>query len=179
MSRIISPDEGIDCDLLDLIDPHDLPYDEELRAAVESRMAPSADPRTTEVVRVISRMKYSLQGAAGVTQSIPLAVGIDTSRWRSGSLVVRLYSQTSWPAGSIVSVATDNVLVDEDSPNLTFVGEPRTSQTISAATPPALYVKALAQPIGPQLRVVLDSHLAVAVGLQEFELAVDLIGRFN
>lgn len=137
-------------------------------------------PSQRALVRVIARMPFALRGATSATQTIPLAVGVEAARWRSGSLLVRLYGQTSWPASSSISINVQNVLLAEDSPQTLFSeGRQICSQLIGAATAPTMFVQEFSTPIGPQLSVSLESTYSTTGGLQQFEIGVDLLGRFG
>ncbi len=49
------------------------------------------------LVPIIAKTDFSFDGrAGGTTQDIPLAVGIDSSAWVSGALIVRIHTRNTW-----------------------------------------------------------------------------------
>jgi len=91
--------------------------------------------------------------------------------------VVRIYAQTTWAAGSTLSVQVHNVLLSEDDPSLNLAEGRATTQTIGAVTAPAYFVKALDLPIGAQLGVTLKPTMSTTAGQQIFTIGVDVVGR--
>jgi hypothetical protein len=177
MPRVVAPLAGIDSDLFALATEFGIPVDEDVyrRACGDAMSAPGS-----ELVRVLSRSDFVLQGATGSLQTIPIANGIDTRDWHSAKLVVRMYSQTSWPSGSTIVVQVGNVLLFEDDPAAN-VAESRflTTVTVGAVTPPAYFVQSVIPPIGAQFGVILQSSMAATAGQQIFTIGIDLVGRIG
>ncbi len=174
-SRIVNPDEGIDADYLTLVRSYRVAIEPSVLRRIEAEESyPLADP--PDCIRVLARSDFSLSGATPSSQLIALANGIDSHDWVSGTLVVRVYSQTTWASGSTVSVLVTNVFIDQDNPALTVSAPSATTTlTIGAVAAPAYFTTALSVPIGAQLSVALKASVGDTSG-QVFTLGIDLVG---
>jgi|JI10StandDraft_1071094.scaffolds.fasta_scaffold31602_2 hypothetical protein len=135
-------------------------------------------PRS-KLIAVLGKGTFALQGATGASQQIPLAAGIDIRRWKSAVLIIRMYDQTSWPAGATATISVGNDYIGQDDPGLELV-ERVQSQSVGSVSTPALILKNIdVSALGAQARVFLEAALSVTAGQQIFTLGVDLLGRFR
>ena len=137
------------------------------------------------LIPIIDKTDFSFDGrTSGSTQSVPLAIGVDSSLWVSGVLVVRLHTKGTWPAGSSGSatVTVESIgLVPED-PSVVFVASPAvvtSSAIVLATTAPFLDVTALTAPIGSllQVRLLWSQGAGAGTGVHAFSISVALVGR--
>lgn len=134
------------------------------------------------VVPIIPRTDYSFDGrASGTTQDVPLAVGIDSSAWVSGALIVRIHARNTWTGTTTLSALVENIMLAPEEPDVVFAVTSSTvasSTVLGSTTPPGLIVVAFTPPIGPMLRVRLNYAVSVAQSAANtISLAVDLVGR--
>jgi hypothetical protein len=133
------------------------------------------------VVPIIAKTDFSFDGrAGGTTQDIPLAVGIDSSAWVSGVLVVRIHARNTWTGTATLSALVENIMLAPEEPDVIFAAStPVASSTaLGTTTPPGLILQAFAAPIGPMLRVRLNYVVTVAQSAANtISLGIDLLGR--
>jgi carbon monoxide dehydrogenase subunit G len=135
-------------------------------------------------VPIIQKTQFDsvVSAAATVTNTIPLAQGIDTSDWVSAILSVRFHIKISVIAASTFKVAVQNIYLDPNEPDIVYVGAGGaaaeiTSVTIMAAdAAPNLYTASFSGPIGPMVRVVLTTT-STALGTNSIAISADLVGR--
>jgi len=137
------------------------------------------------LVPIIAKTDFSFDGRTGGSiQEIPLAVGVDSSDWVSGALIVRIHSRGAWSGGTQdLRILVDNITLAPEEPDVIFGGSsvalvgPITGG--SPLTAPALLLASFSAPIGPMLRVRLTYSTAGAAqtGANTIALGVDLIGR--
>ena len=137
------------------------------------------------LVNVIPKTDFSFDGRApgGTDQDVPIAVGIDSSAWVSGVILVRVHSKNLWSGTASLSVLVQNIMIVPEEPDVVFVSTTNlvssaisiTNLTVPAA--PALFVSALAT-MGPQLRVLVRFAQGATAGTaQTIAIGVDLVGR--
>lgn len=136
------------------------------------------------IVSVVRRMDYSANIGAGGVIEFPLAVGIWAGDWRSGALSVKYSARTAWAVGASVDVIVQNIAIEPEEPQTTFVEASAIPVAVSSwlqatAGTNRLETVALTTPIGPQLRVVLRASQAASPGIIGVTVTVDLIGRTN
>lgn len=138
------------------------------------------------LIPVIPKSDFSFDArAGGATQDLPLAVGIDSSSWVSGVLVVRLHARNSWSGTTTLNVIVDNIQLVPEEPDVVFVSSAVTPVATTGATPinglttvPSLILVPFTTPIGSLLRVRLNYQCtAQQTGANTIALGVDLIGR--
>ncbi|MBL8744113.1 MAG: hypothetical protein JNK04_23560, partial [Myxococcales bacterium] len=134
------------------------------------------------VVPIIAKTDFSFDGrSGGTTQDIPLAVGIDSSAWVSGALIVRIHARNTWTGTATLSALVENIMLVPEEPDVVFaLTSPvvASSSALGSTTPPGLLVVAFAPPIGPMLRVRLNYSVSVAQSAANtISIGVDLVGR--
>ena len=147
--------------------------------------------RGGELVEVLSKTDFSFDGRdSGSDQVVPLAVGIDTSGWKSGVLAVRLHAIGTWSASATAIIEPYNVSLVPEDPSIVYTGalltgpggvgtaEVRIINTIAAG---ALVMKEFGSAVGHQLmvRLVWNQGPTPAVGAQTFSISCDLVGRYQ
>ncbi len=158
-----------------------------MRAPASDRVAYDED---AFVVPVVRRVRYAFDGRAnGAVQRVVLGSGVDATAWSTGALVVLAHQKNAWLTSgggdttAQLVVAVESVSLSPEEPDVEYVDMARdvaTSPAVLASTVAPLYqVTALAQPFGPQLRVVLrfTQGAAAAASVQTVDLSVRLVGR--
>ena len=159
--------------LLELPDDDDLPEEVDIE-----------DLPLSETLAIVKHEEFSFDGRAGSTQEIPLATGIDASRWVSGTVLVVLSAKAGWAARAVCSVVVQACAFDPCEPNVEFLG-PQLHVTESAelngVPVPALSVGQLPTPLPATLRVVLiwQQTTPEASVMQTLTLSVYLVGTFH
>lgn len=179
MARLICPSEHLEVELFSYMAANNLRIPDHLQVHMEQQALEDAAIPRAEVVRVLSKSDFALHGATSSSQTFPIANGIDSSRWRTASLAVRLYSQGAWPLGSLVQVQVGNVLITDVEPSIAPTDTRATTITIAAGASPGLSLRSLPDPIGPQLYVSLKASMSTTAGQQTFTIGIDLVGRAN
>ncbi len=111
-------------------------------------------------------------------QAIPLAVGVDSSQWVSGALVVRIHARGTWN-GSTATVAVENIMLVPEEPDVVFASTATavaTTTDLGVAAVGSLLVVAFTGAIGPMLSVRLLTSGA-ATAQNSIAIGVDLVGR--
>ncbi len=136
------------------------------------------------LVPIIAKSDFAFDARAGASaQEVPLAVGIDSSSWVSGALVVRVHSRNSWSGTTpVLRVLVENIMLVPEEPDVLFAASAAVASsgdiTGSAPAAPGLLVVPFTAPIGPLLRVRLTYTVAAnQAGLNSIALGVDLVGR--
>lgn len=134
------------------------------------------------VVPVIPKSDFSFDShAAGASQDIPLAVGIDSSAWVSGVLLVRVHAKATWSGTTNLAVLVENIQIVPEEPDVIFAvsGAPvATVNIVSGTLAQSLNVAAFGAPIGNMLRVRISYTCTVAqASANTVSLGVDLVGR--
>ncbi len=133
------------------------------------------------VTQVSAKSEFVFDPRTTTPQDIPLAVGIDSSAWVSGVLVVRIMAKNSWSGTTpALVVRVDNIMLAPEEPDVIYAASAAVaSVTIDGGTAaPSLLIANLAAPIGPMLRVRMNySVAAVQSGQNTISLGIDLVGR--
>jgi hypothetical protein len=134
------------------------------------------------LVPVIPKTDFSFDGRINTDQDVPIAVGIDSSAWVSGVILVRVHSRGgTWPTGASLNVLVQNIMLVPEEPDLVFINTTSLLTTAIAITNStnagALFVSSLTT-MGPQLRVLLRFSQGPNAGAaQTISIGVDLVGR--
>ena len=133
------------------------------------------------LVNVIPKTDFGFDGRVGGPQSIPLAVGIDSSAWVSGVLLVRVHAKSTWAAAPLATVLVENIMIVPEEPDVVFSGATAlASADLALATVGSLTVVPLtAGSIGAMLRVRIN-YQSTATGQtvpNTIAIGVDLVGR--
>ena len=143
-------------------------------------------------ILIIDKTDFSFDGRAGAggggVQSVPLAIGIDSSLWASGALIVRMHTHGSWPAGGggstgSATVVVENIALVPEDPSVVFqAATPIATSTaiVTGTVAPFLDVQQLTgAPIGPLLQVRLNFAQGTnnAGGAHTFSISVEFVGR--
>ncbi len=139
------------------------------------------------LVPVIPKTDFSFDGRAATPpnadQDVPIAVGIDSSAWVSGVILVRVHSRGSWPSNTAsLSVVVQNMMLVPEEPDVVFFSTTNLVSTpitiTNSTTAPALFVSSLAT-MGPQLRVLVrfSQGTTGVTAAQNIAIGVDLVGR--
>jgi hypothetical protein len=141
---------------------------------------PASFDTSSELVPIVRRATYTFDGRSGVGEELVIATGVDTSEWRSGTLVVVVHDLSGWSDTAVLRVRGYSVSLVPDDPERTFAAETAfvSGFTISATTLPGCQVRAFAF-VGPQaeVRLVFDQGAVEATGAQTLTLSVYLLGR--
>ena len=136
-------------------------------------------PLQEEVV-VLGAADFIMDGnSGGNPETMPIATGIDASRWASGSLVVMLHSATDW-APTYLRIKVYSIAIDPDDPRTIFRGPLNATVEFQqgVVVPPAYDLVALSPPFGDLLQVELEWAQRVDATLpQSFRISVSLLGR--
>jgi hypothetical protein len=140
------------------------------------------------LVNVIPKTDFSFDGRAATPpaadQDVPIAVGIDSSAWVSGVILVRVHSKNLWSTTASLSILVQNIMIVPEEPDVVFASTTNLVSTAisitngTVATAPALFVSSLAT-MGAQLRVLVrfSQGLTPAGAAQTIAIGVDLVGR--
>lgn len=135
-----------------------------------------------ERVTILAMTDLAFDGRADSTQVIPLAVGVDSSRWTSATLVVLLKSTYKWSGTATLYVQVEGCALDPSDPRVVFEGAiwARVSWDAST-TPPDLRAETVSAPLPGALAVKLlwVQGSEEADTLQLATLAVYLVGRLD
>lgn len=134
------------------------------------------DPFFIEVIR---RGDFSFDGRNDTGSTVELAVGIDTSDWRSGVMEVLLHDKNTWETDSKLAVSVTAVSVVPESPAVTFVGSSLCAvRLVDTDQAPLLLVAPLTS-VGDSVRVVLEwfQPSTEAAEPQRATLSIRLVGR--
>jgi len=134
------------------------------------------------LVPILAKTDFSFDGRPAQTQEFPVAIGVDSSSWVSGALVVRVHSRNTWSGTTpILRVHVDNIMLTPEEPDVVFAAGTvavTTDITGSAPAAPGLVVIAFTPPIGPMLRVRLTYTVAAnQTGPNNIAVGIDLVGR--
>lgn len=134
------------------------------------------------LVPVIPKTDFSFDSrAAGASQDVPLAVGIDSSGWVSGVLLVRVHAKAAWTGTTNLAVLVENIQLVPEEPNVVFAAAGAAVATVnivSGTAAPSLNLTSFLAPIGNMLRVRISYTCTVTQGsANTVSLGVDLIGR--
>lgn len=137
-----------------------------------------------DLVNVISKSDYEIDGRVGSTQKITLAAGIDSTAWKRFRCVTRLHAKQFWSATATLKIIVQNISIVPERPDLIFVSsvDAGGSNGIDdSLTPPFLDVSTSSggTPVGPMLRVLMrwEQGATAASAPQTFSLSVDLVGK--
>ncbi|MBK6512933.1 MAG: hypothetical protein IPM79_08235 [Polyangiaceae bacterium] len=143
-------------------------------------LEPASFDTSSELVPIVRRATYTFDGRSDGGEELAIATGVDTSAWRSGTLVVLVHDLSGWSDTAVLRVRGYSVSLVPDDPERTFAAEPAfvSGFTISATTLPGCQVRAFAF-VGPQaeVRLVFDQGAVEATGTQTLTLSVYLLGR--
>lgn len=134
------------------------------------------------LVSVIPRTDYTFDPrVSGANSVIPLVVGVDSSSWVSGMLLVRLHARSAWATGVQAKVIVQNIMLTPDEPDVIFA--PATLATsvaqvqIDNSTNAPLLLTAAMTNMSAMLRVVIELVPGSSTGVNTFSVGVDLVGR--
>jgi hypothetical protein len=138
-------------------------------------------------IAIIPRTDFAFDGRTSTTQSGVLAYGIDAFEWVSGALVVLTHARNAWVGvggtTASFSIEVQNVVLDEETPDIDYVETARTIATVtavnSASAVPGYQTVAFTRPFGPSLRVrwVFDQGGLQATTTLTLAVSVYLVGR--
>jgi len=131
-----------------------------------------------EHVVLVRAVDLVVEAAAGDALTIPLATGIDLSRWVSLTLNVMLHSASKWYDCRVL-VYLRSIDLDPDQPSVVFDGPALAEVDLTHETkPPAYLVASAPQVLGALGQVSLYwSQNADALAPQQFRLSVSVVGR--
>lgn len=133
------------------------------------------------VVPILSRTDFSLDTrntSSAIGNVVPLAVGVDSSTWVSGALLVRIHARSTW-TGMTATIAVENIMLVPEEPDVVFASSTPVATTTdlgAVSIVPSLLVVAFTPPIGPLLRVRLTT-IGTTTATNTISLGVDLVGR--
>ncbi len=136
------------------------------------------------LVPILPKTDFSFDGrnVANATQDVPVAVGIDSSSWVSGALIVRLHAKNTWSATASLRVFVDNIMLAPEEPDVVFATSPVVelafASFVNTDAAPLLKVATLTG-MGPMLRVMVrwTQGLTAGAGQQTGAIGIDLVGR--
>lgn len=138
------------------------------------------------LVPILGKTEVAYDGRGGtsppVLQDVPVAVGVDSSEWVSGALIVKLHAKNTWSTTATLRVLVQNIMLVPEEPDVVY---------LSSATPvaqvdfvntdvaPALKLTAFSGVIGPMFRVLLrwEQGATALTGPQTASVSIDLVGR--
>ena len=143
-------------------------------------LEPASFDTSSELVPIVRRAAYTFDGRSGFGEELVIATGVDTSAWRSGTLVVVVHELSGWSGTAGLRVQGHSISLVPDDPERTFLVDSAfvSGFTISATTLPGCQVRAFAF-VGPQaeVRLVFDQGAIEATDAQTLTLSVYLLGR--
>lgn len=132
-----------------------------------------------EQVTIVRALEVTFDGVPGNLQSVDLAVGIDSTRWVSASLVAVLHATSGWEPRTEIRIDAAPVVLDPDDPATVFVG-PIFGQVVFSGlndVAPTMRVETIS-PLAGQLRIQLGL-IQDGDGPQTATISVYLVGRFH
>ena len=151
---------------------------------------PEVEPGDEHEIAIARRLELAFDGrASGSQQVLPLAVGVDSSKWVRATLVVLLHSRGPWltaggaPTTAQVRFTVDNVMLEPEDPSVVLVDGSRTLATstviTSSSSAPGYSAVPLQTPIGPRVRVQarFTQGATAAGGAQRLSVSLFLVGR--
>lgn len=149
----------------------------------EDEPEPLFDPEDvplTEHVCVVSSLDVEFDPNFPTSQIIPLAVGIDSSRWATAQLVVLLHRQKSWSATSQMRITLWQIALTPEDPSEIFRGgDEKVIKLYATTVPPALEVETFS-PGAAQLAVELKwEQFEESTETQFATISVYLVGHLH
>jgi hypothetical protein len=130
-------------------------------------------------VNVIPKTDFSFDGRSTSIQLVPLAVGIDSSAWVSGALLVRVHAKSSWTGTIVASVVVENIMLVPEEPDVVFAATTAlaSADLVAAGVGSLTVAPFTAGNVGAMLRVRISYQTTVAASLNTIAIGVDLVGR--
>jgi len=130
-------------------------------------------------VNVIPKTDFSVDGRSTSIQLVPLAVGIDSSAWVSGALLVRVHAKSSWTGTIVASVVVENIMLVPEEPDVVFAATTAlaSADLVAAGVGSLTVAPFTAGNVGAMLRVRISYQTTVAASLNTIAIGVDLVGR--
>ena len=112
----------------------------------------------SQLISVIPKTSFELDGRESSTQEVVLADGISTLGFTSGVLIVRVHTTSGFEATAQAKVNVYNQSVDGNDPATFFVGTTAIAETaaITSTSGGKLLVDELDAPISSAVRVVVE-----------------------
>jgi len=171
--------------VITVLNPQALSFERARSAGADRGAEEEVDPNDVEPeTRVVIARRIDVVFDLEVSTSLraPLAVGVDTSSWTSGVLVVCLHTKNAWadPVKTVLGVHVYRIELDAEDPKQVFLGGLIAAiGVLDTSQVGASFFSTFSTPIGASVMVelVLGQSGAPSTGPNTASISIELLGR--